>query len=100
MALAARTVRRSSSWWTTDADDTFTYSATGAGVGQFALQSGNTDPRDVAANSDGSKLWVLDKDKNVNVYCSNGAAQGLWKADGLGSEPEGITLGRQRSLDG
>jgi hypothetical protein len=74
-------------------DKTFKYSSVGSSVGNFALQSGNTDPRDVAANLDGSKLWVLDKDDNVNVYNgSTGAALGVWKADGLGSEPEGLTL--------
>ena len=61
-------------------------------MGDFALQAGNTDPRDIASNADGSMLWVLDKDKNVNVYEGDGTAVGLWKADGLGSEPEGITL--------
>lgn len=35
---------------------------------------------------------MLDKDKNVNVYKPDGTAVGLWKADGLGTEPEGITL--------
>ena len=74
------------------ADDVFKYSHTGAASGNFALQSGNTDPRDVAANADGSKLWVLDKDKFVNVYLADGTPQGLWKADSLGAEPEGITL--------
>ncbi|HAX77735.1 MAG TPA: hypothetical protein DCY88_18330, partial [Cyanobacteria bacterium UBA11372] len=74
------------------ADKTFKYSEAGAGIGNFALQSGNTDPRDVAANADGSKLWVIDKDKNVNVYLSNGTAQGFWKADGAGKESEGIAL--------
>ena len=73
-------------------DDTFKYSAAGVSFGNFALQAGNTDPRDIAANADGSRLWVLDKDKNVNVYTSDGTAQGLWKADGLGKEPEGLTL--------
>ncbi len=73
-------------------DDTFKYSAAGVAVGNFTLQAGNTDPRDIAANADGSRLWVVDKDKNVNVYKSDGIAQGLWKADGLGKDPEGITL--------
>ena len=91
-AAAVAAARRSSSWSTSGVDDTFKYSPAGASVGNFALQAGNTDPRDIAANADGSKLWVLDKDKNVNVYNSDGTAQGLWKADGLGTEPEGITL--------
>ncbi len=73
-------------------DDAYKYSASGTAVGDFALQAGNTDPRDIASNADGSRLWVLDKDKNVNVYTADGTAVGLWKADGLGSEPEGITL--------
>ena len=73
-------------------DQTFRYSSQGANVGAFGLQSGNTDARDIAANSDGSKLWVLDKDKMVNVYTGNGTAIGQWTAGGLGKEPEGITL--------
>jgi SdrD B-like domain/Dockerin type I domain len=78
-------------------DKTFRYSAQGASVGEFGLQSGNTDPRDIAANTDGSKLWVLDKDKTVNVYAADGTAQGQWTASGLGSEPEGLT--RDPSVD-
>ena len=73
-------------------DDAYKYSANGTAVGDFALQAGNTDPRDIASNADGSRLWVLDKDKNVNVYTADGTPVGLWKADGLGKEPEGITL--------
>lgn len=37
-------------------DDTFKYATNGAAVGNFALQAGNTDPRDIAANADGSML--------------------------------------------
>ena len=73
-------------------DKTFRYSSQGASVGAFGLQSGNTDARDVAANADGSKLWVLDKDRMVNVYSGNGTAIGQWTAGGLGKEPEGISL--------
>jgi hypothetical protein len=73
-------------------DDTFKYSAAGVSFGNFALQAGNTDPRDIAASADGSRLWVVDKAKTVSVYASDGTAQGLWKADGLGKEPEGLTL--------
>jgi hypothetical protein len=73
-------------------DKTFKYSDTGASIGNFAHQSGNTDSRDIAANYDGSNLWVLDKDKNVSVYSNTGGVLGTWKADGLDKEPEGITL--------
>ena len=41
---------------------------------------------------DGSLLWVLDRDKNVEVYKGDGTQLGQWKAYGLGTEPEGITL--------
>ncbi len=74
------------------ADDMYKYSASGTAGSSFALQSGNTDPRGLAASADGSKLWVLDKDKNVNVYHPDGTPVGLWKADDLGGSPEGITL--------
>jgi len=74
-----------------NADDlSYQYDAGGNGLGNFALS--NTDPRDVAANADGSVLWVLDKDKNVDVYTGDGTPLGQWKAYGLGAEPEGITL--------
>ncbi|MEJ7594181.1 MAG: hypothetical protein WKF77_21795 [Planctomycetaceae bacterium] len=73
----------------TGVDDTFRYSTTGASLGKSVLQSGTTDPRDVASNADGSKLWVVDKDKYVNVYNGNGTAQGLWKADGRAANRKG-----------
>lgn len=73
-------------------DKVFDYSSSSAGVGSFKLQAGNSDPRDIAAAADGSKLWVLDKDKNVNMYLPDGTAKGFWKADGLGKEPQGIAI--------
>lgn len=74
------------------ADDVFKYSDLGSAAGEFALLSANKDPRDIAANNDGSKLWVLDKAKNVYVYDASGTSLGAWKADGIGKEPEGLTL--------
>jgi hypothetical protein len=73
-------------------DTAFKYSAVGAALGSFHLQATNKDARDLASNADGSKLWVLDKTKNVNVYTGSGTVSATWKADGLGKEPEGITL--------
>ncbi len=73
-------------------DTAFKYSSAGAALGSFHLQAANKDARDIAANADGSKLWVLDKTKNVNVYTGSGTSSGAWKADGLGKEPEGLTL--------
>ncbi|MBK9362042.1 MAG: carboxypeptidase regulatory-like domain-containing protein [Rubrivivax sp.] len=74
-------------------DKTYKYAATGTSVGDFALQAGNTDPRDIAANLDGTRLWVLDKDDDVNVYDgSTGAALGAWTATTMGAEPEGISV--------
>jgi hypothetical protein len=47
----------------------------------------------VAANLDGSRLWVLDKNDDVHVYNgSTGAALGAWTATTMGSEPEGISV--------
>jgi len=71
-------------------DLSYQYADGGDGLGSFALA--NTDPRDIAANADGSLLWVLDRDKNVEVYKGDGTQLGQWKAYGLGTEPEGITL--------
>ena len=74
-------------------DKTYKYSAAGTSVGDFALTSANKDARDVATNTNGSTLWVLDKSKNVHVYnTATNTQTAVWKADSLGSEPEGITL--------
>ncbi|MBI3157524.1 MAG: hypothetical protein HYZ20_19260, partial [Burkholderiales bacterium] len=73
------------------ADDlSYQYDAGGSGLGSFALS--NTEARDVAANADGSLLWVLDKNETVNRYDSSGNLLGSWKADSLGKDPEGITV--------
>jgi hypothetical protein len=71
-------------------DASYQYTAGGIGLGSFALT--NSEARDVAANADGSRLWVLDKNKNVYVHDGDGNLLSTWKADSQGSEPEGITL--------
>ena len=46
-------------------DTTFTYSASGASIGSWLLKDKyNKYPRDIAANADSSKLWVVDKNKS------------------------------------
>ena len=74
------------------ADKAFKYSASGTAGASFALQTGDNDPRGAAANSDGSLLWVLDKDKSVNLHNADGSAAGKWTATDLGKEPQGITV--------
>jgi uncharacterized repeat protein (TIGR01451 family) len=73
-------------------DDVFGYAAAGASTTSFVLQPGNTDPRDIAANADASRLWVLDKDKGIYMYDGSGAIKSSWTTSSLGSEPEGLTL--------
>lgn len=75
-----------------DDNDAYTYANAGAPIGGFALVPENHDVRDVATNADGSRQWVLDKNKNVYVYGADGTPLGSWKADKIGSEPEGITV--------
>ncbi len=74
-------------------DEVLRYDAGGAYVGYAGLRTqdgGNTDPRGVASNVQGSKLWVIDADKKVYVYGGSGNFQGSWTAKNL-SSPQGIT---------
>jgi sugar lactone lactonase YvrE len=71
---------------------TYEYGPTGAAVENYALSSGNADPRGAASNVAGDKVWVVDKDKNVYVYNAAGGLLGSWTAGSLASNAtvEGI----------
>jgi hypothetical protein len=76
-------------------DSVFKYNEDGGGTGNFDLRSANTGPTGIAANLDGSKLWVLDSNKNVYIHNANGTSAGQWKAADLGTAPEGIAVSGQ-----
>jgi hypothetical protein len=76
-------------------DTVFKYSDRGGSMGDFDLRTGNTTPTGIAANLDGSKLWVLDDNKNIYLHNANGTSAGQWKAGDLGSAPEGIAVSGQ-----
>jgi hypothetical protein len=73
------------------ADRVFRYQANGGYLSQAALATGNTSSRGMAANADGSRLWVLDNNDTVYVYDSSLALLGSWTANGLRT-PTGISV--------
>jgi hypothetical protein len=74
-----------------NADKAFQYQASGAFTTSNALGTGNANPRGVAANPDGSTLWVLDNDKSIYVYNSAMTLLGSWTASDL-KAPTGIAV--------
>ena len=70
-------------------DKTFEYDEPGVPVENYALRSGNNDPRGAASDASGELVWVIDNDDYIYVYDAAGNSLGLWKAKGL-SAPEGI----------
>ena len=73
------------------ADKAFQYQANGAFTTSNALDAGNANSRGVAANPDGSTLWVLDNDKSIYVYNSSMTLLGSWTASDL-KTPTGIAV--------
>ncbi|MGH9849415.1 MAG: hypothetical protein ACREBD_06105 [Blastocatellia bacterium] len=73
------------------ADKTFQYAANGSFTTLNTLGAGNANSRGVAANPDGSTLWVLDDNKNVYVYNSSMTLLGSWTASSL-KAPTGIAV--------
>ncbi len=73
------------------ADKTFQYAADGLFTTSNALGTGNANSRGVAANPDGSTLWVLDNDKSIYVYNSAMTLLGSWTASDL-KAPTGIAV--------
>ncbi len=73
-------------------DKTFEYTAAGASVENYAINSGNTAPRGAASTAAGDKVWVVDANKNVYVYNTTGGLLGSWAAGGMASNAavEGI----------
>jgi hypothetical protein len=65
-----------------DDDATYRYTESGRSIDDFALQGDNSDPRGATALADESTVWVLDKDRNENVYVYDreGVVFGAWQA--------------------
>jgi hypothetical protein len=70
-------------------DRTYEYDRKGVPVENYRLAQGNNDPRGVASDASGQRVWVIDNDDYVDVYDPSGNSLGYWKAKGL-STPEGI----------
>ena len=75
-------------------DQTFEYSAGGALVETYSLNSGNTAPRGAASTTAGDTTWVVDANHKVYVYTTSGGLLGSWTAGTLASNAtvEGIAV--------
>ncbi len=73
-------------------DQTYEYQPSGNFVVNTGLDSINTAPRGAASTAAGDKVWVVDANKKVYVYRSNGSSLGSWTAGSLGgaAQLEGI----------
>lgn len=87
--------------WIVDARQDRVYRYTGAAsrlsgsqnaAGSFALNNGNTGPKDIL--TDGTNLWVVNDSTTDKVfkYTLSGSLAGSWSITGAGSSPTGITL--------
>jgi sugar lactone lactonase YvrE len=73
------------------ADQTYKYAGGGESAGSHALAGGNTAPRGAASTSAGDKVWVVDANRTVYVYGTDGSLHGSWSAGGL-TQPQGLTV--------
>jgi hypothetical protein len=64
-------------------DRTFGYNDTGAWIGDPTLAAGNITPRGAVSTAAGTRVWVVDQNRNVYVYDNWGQLQGLWSAGSL-----------------
>jgi hypothetical protein len=71
---------------------TFEYNVTGGLVENYNVNSGNSAPRGVASSLAGDKTWVVDANRKVYVYNTNGGLLGSWTAGTLANNatPEGV----------
>jgi hypothetical protein len=74
------------------ANRTYEYTASGATMENYALNSGNTAPRGAASTAAGDRVWVVDANRKVYVYNTSGGVLGSWTAGSMSSSatPEGI----------
>jgi hypothetical protein len=75
-------------------DRTYQYGASGNGLVNTSLASGNTTPRGMASTTAGDKVWVVDANKTVYVYSAAGGLLGSWTAGSINGQAqvEGITV--------
>ncbi|QDV44265.1 Serine-aspartate repeat-containing protein D precursor [Stieleria neptunia] len=73
-------------------DANYSYTDGGRPISDSPLADGNSDPRGISADQNGDLKWVIDKDKHVYVYNSDGSLARSWKANGIGGEAEGIAV--------
>lgn len=77
---------------------TFEYAGQGAALGDNALTAANLKPLGIAANAEGTRMWVVDKTKKVYAYDDAGALLGSWvpsgpsKVDGIATDGESIWI--------
>ncbi|MCU0961709.1 MAG: PKD domain-containing protein, partial [Pirellulaceae bacterium] len=68
---------------------TFRYASDGRSQGSLATGTYVHDPRGVASNRDGTRLWTVSSDHTVHVFDAQGTHDGSWAPDQL-SSPQGI----------
>jgi hypothetical protein len=66
-------------------DRTFEYDKDGNSIENYTINAGNTAPRGIVSSTDGTKIWVVDKNKTVYVYNNSGGLTASWPAGSLGS---------------
>ncbi len=73
-------------------DRMYKYHQGGGSINNYQL-NGNTAPRGAASTAAGDKVWVVDANKEVYIYDTNGQSIGSWTAGSLSStaQVEGIT---------
>lgn len=89
-----RVIQQNARFFVVDKSDklTYKYSETGAHLGNPIQHNNSGSPRGIATNGAGNPVWVIDTNKDVDVYDSQtGAILGTWEADGV-SSPRGITI--------
>ncbi len=70
---------------------TFEYDAQGVALRNDSLNKEEHKPRGIAANPDGSTLWVVDAKGEVFIYANGNQLLGSWEIEGV-DKPEGITV--------
>jgi hypothetical protein len=74
------------------ANRTYEYEAPGSAIENYTLNSANTAPRGAASTITGDRVWVVDNNRKVYVYNTEGGLLGSWTAGSLASNatPHGI----------
>jgi hypothetical protein len=70
------------------ANTTYEYHRSGAALESYSLAPANTAPRGAASNLAGDRVWVVDANKKVYVYDTNGSLLGSWTAGSLHAQAQ------------